>query len=231
MSHRPAALSDRYLNETAKPGALAGNTMSNRAEQEQEMREAFDAGNLERVATRVLVAYGREISSFLAARTQSRSDADEIFSMFTENVWAGLPGFGWRCSMRTWCYVLAHNALRQYAASPQRRQGRNVALSCPGVVSQLVEDLRTATRPYQQTDVKDSFRKLRERLSEEEQLLLLVRIDRAMSFREIALMSLGDVNSDVDSVSREETRLRQAFTRLKANFRRIAEEEGLLDPR
>ena len=208
-----------------------GATVSDRAEQEKAIRDAFDAGDMERAATRTLILYGREVFGYLAARFSDRNDADEVFSMFTEHLWAGLPNFGWRCSMRTWCYVLAHNALRQYAGSAHRRRGRNVALSCPGVLSQLVEDLRTATRPYQQTDVKDNFRQLRERLSEEEQLLLLVRVDRKLSFKEIALMFLGDADPDAAAVQREEARLRQAFTRLKANFRRIAEEEGLLDPR
>jgi RNA polymerase sigma-70 factor, ECF subfamily len=205
--------------------------MSPRQEQEQAIREAFDAGDMERAATRTLGAYGREIFGFLAARVPTHSDADEIFSMFTENLWAGLPKFGWRCSMRTWCYVLAHNARYQYTTAPHRRAGRNVALSCPGVLSQLADDFRTTTRPYLQTEVKDGFRKLRDQLDEEEQLLLLLRVDRKLSFREIAITVLGDADCEAAVLAREEARLRQAFARMRSNFRRLAENAGLLEPK
>lgn len=205
--------------------------MGEREDNEHAIRQAFESGDLETAATTTLVSYGREIFGFLASRTQARSDADETFSMFTEHLWSGLHGFSWRCSMRTWCYAIAHNVLRRYASSPHRRAGRNIALSCPGVLSQLVEDVRTATRPYQHTEVKDNFRKLREQLDEEEQLLLLLRVDRNLKFREIAITVLGDTEVDEATVAREETRLRQVFSRLKTSFRKIAETEGLLDPR
>ncbi|MEY4577238.1 MAG: hypothetical protein RL701_1941 [Pseudomonadota bacterium] len=205
--------------------------MSDHANDESEIRAAFAAGKLELAASGALRLYRHEILSFIGSRLHNRADAEETLSIFAENLWTGLPNFQWRCTLRTWCYTLAHNAVRRFATSAQRRPARNLRLSCPGVLSELVEQMRSATYPYQRTDVKDRFRALREQLDEEDQMLLVLRVDRNLSFREIALTCLGDVDSDDAVIAREEARLRKAFTRLRPELRRLAEAEGLLPPK
>ncbi len=197
---------------------------------EQRIRRAWDAKDFDAVATLTIEAYADQILSFLSARLRSQSDGQEAFSMFVEDLWIGLPQFGWRCSMRTWAYTLARNAANRYATSPHHRIERNLTLSQPSRLSALVERVRTATQVHQRTDVKDRFRALRERLEPDDQTLLMLRIDRDMAWRDIAITMAGDGNLDDDTISRESARLRKAFERVKAELKRVAQEEGLLGP-
>lgn len=197
---------------------------------EQQIRAHFDAGRLEAAATATLEGYGDEILSFLVARLRSASDAQEAFSMFAENLWTGLPGFGWRCSMRTWAYLIARNASTRIATQPQRRWARNLELSKVAGFVELIDRVRTATNAFQQTAVKDRFRALREQLDDEDQMLLVLRVDREMSWRDLAITIAGDEHMDDEAVTREAARLRKAFERVKRQLRELAERDGLLKP-
>src|SRR5512139_2126823 len=63
---------------------------------ETQIRAAFDQGALETAAARTLEAYGDEIFKFLLVRLSNVADAQEAFSMFSEDLWVGLPKFAWR---------------------------------------------------------------------------------------------------------------------------------------
>jgi RNA polymerase sigma-70 factor (ECF subfamily) len=195
---------------------------------EKPIRDAFNAGNLETAATATLDLYGDEIFSFLTVRLRAAGDAQEAFSMFAEDLWVGLPKFAWRSSMRTWAYMVARNAATRYASAPQRRAARNLALSAPGRVSQMVERMRSATQVHQQTVVKDRVRALRERLDPEDQMLLVLRVDRGLAWRDLAIAMTGDADLDDAALDREAARLRKAFERVKAELKQMAKEEGLL---
>ncbi len=193
------------------------------------IRVAWEAQDFQAAATLALEAYGQEILSFLTARMRSVSDAEEAFSMFAEDVWKGLPGFGFRCSMRGWLYALARNAANRYATSPQRRAGRNVPLSRDGAVSALIDRARSATQMHQRTDVKDKIRALRERLPQEDQTLLILFVDRNLPWREIAMVvhEQGEQLDDA-ALDREAARLRKRFERVKSELKALAIAEGLL---
>jgi RNA polymerase sigma-70 factor (ECF subfamily) len=198
---------------------------------EQTIRSAWEARDFEAAATLALQGYGSEIIDFLSARLRSSSDGQEAFSMFAEDLWNGLPGFAWRCSLRTWAYTVARNAANRYATSPHNRRTRHLALASPSRVSVLVERVRSATQAHQRTDIKDKFRALRDRLDQDDQMVLILRIDRDMAWRDIAIAMSGDANLDDDDVARESARLRKAFERVKAELKRMAEEEGLFGSR
>jgi RNA polymerase sigma-70 factor (ECF subfamily) len=205
--------------------------MLKRTDPELSIREAFDAGSFESVINLIVEAYGSEISSFLAARLRGRkSDAQEVFSIFAEDLWKGLPGFAWRCSMRTWCYALARNAAVRYATSQGRRDARQRALENMPFIVRAPDQPRTETSIYRKTSVKDRFRGLRERLDIEDQTLLILRVDKLMSWRDLAIALNGDANLEGDALARECARLRKAFERIKAQLRGLAEREGLLSP-
>jgi RNA polymerase sigma-70 factor (ECF subfamily) len=198
------------------------------SEAEQGIHALWTAGQFEDAATATLEAYGDEILSFLVSRLRSPSDGQEAFSMFAEDLWLGLPKFAWRCSMRTWAYTLARNAAARYATAPQRHAARNLTLSRKGRLSELVERVRSATQIYQRTAVKDRFRVLREKLDPDDQMLLVLRVDRGMAWRDLALTMAGDANLDDAAIDRESSRLRKAFERVKSDLKNMAEQEGLL---
>jgi RNA polymerase sigma-70 factor, ECF subfamily len=195
---------------------------------EQNIRGALMAGNVENAVCLTLEAYSREILSFLVARLGSVSAAQDVFSMFAEDLWIGLPAFAWRCTTRTWCYTLARNAAYRYSTAGHRQPERNLALSSPSAYSALVEQVRSATNLYQRTDVKNRFRALRERLDPEDQTLLILRVDRGLTWRELALAMTGDSALDAVALEREVARLRKAFERIKSELKRWATKEGLL---
>lgn len=197
-------------------------------EREQAIRAAFDAGHMQEAATAVLTLYGDEILSFIHSRSRDRIDSDEAFAMFAEDLWNGLPSFGWRSSVRTWAYTVARNATIRYASSSHRRAARNLRLSCPGAVAALVDQVRNTTECYKRTAVKDRFRALRQQLDIEDQTLLTLRVDRNMSWRELAQTLSGNVDLDEPTIERESARLRKAFERVKRELKRLSESEGLL---
>jgi RNA polymerase sigma-70 factor (ECF subfamily) len=67
---------------------------------EQELRDHFERGDLERTATLFLDRHGREILGFLLNRTRNPTTSADIFSQFAEDFWKGFPGFSWRSSLR-----------------------------------------------------------------------------------------------------------------------------------
>lgn len=198
------------------------------SEYDTAIRAALDANAPHHATELLLDAYGKEILSFLFARLRNASDAQDAFSSFAEDVWTGLPGFGFRCSIRTWSYTLARNAAARLMASPERRHARNLTLSNLGEISALVDRLRSATDVFQRTDVKDRFQALREQLSPDDQMLLVLRVDRGLSFRELALAMSGNVELPEADLAREAARLRKTFERVKAELRAFAEQAGLL---
>jgi RNA polymerase sigma-70 factor (ECF subfamily) len=195
---------------------------------EQAIREAWDADDLGLTATLAMRKHGKEIVSFLAWRLGSPSDGAEAFSMFAEDLWSGLKGFRWRCSLRTWIYVLARNAAQRYAAAPHRRLQRQRAFDGDSRLSAIVQELTTHAPIYQRTDVKTRVRALRERLSPEDQLLLVLRIDRGLAWRDLAMAISGDLEMDDLKLDREAARLRKCFERIKADLRRWAREDGIV---
>ena len=202
-----------------------------RAEFEQTVRAACEAGSFEVETTRALEGYSPEIISFLHARLRSPSDTEEVYSLFAEDLWNGLPGFAWRCSLRTWAYTLARNAAHRFKAAPHNRRERNLTLSRPGRLSGLIESERTRTQLHQRTEVKDQSRALREQFAPDDQMLLILRVDRDMAWRDIAMTMSGDVDLDDEAATREAARLRKSFERLKSELRRAAEQAGLIEPR
>jgi DNA-directed RNA polymerase specialized sigma24 family protein len=198
---------------------------------EQAIRAAFDARDFQTAATRALEAFGREILSFLVARLRTASDAEEAFSMFAEDFWKGLPEFGFRCSVRGWMYTLARNAGNRYASSPQRKRSRNLSFAGSESLAVLIDRVRSETQVHKRTDVKDKVRALRERLESDDQMLLILHVDRGLPWRELAMvMDESGEQLHGETLDREATRLRKRFERIKAELKKLAKKEGLLKP-
>lgn len=196
-------------------------------ELEATIRRACREGDLERAATLTVEAYGGEILAFLIARLRDRSRGEEVFSIFAEKLWVGLPGYEGRCSMRAWAYRIARNAANDYATALPNRAGRHVTLSRHPSLSQLVERVRSATAMHQRTETKDRVRQLRESLAPDDQLLLILRVDRGMAWRELAA-ALSDGRLEGAALEREAARVRKRFERVKDQLRALAEREGLI---
>lgn len=193
---------------------------------EQEIRAARDRGDRQEVVRLGLERYQDEIYSFLCARLGAESDAHEVFSQVTEDLWRHIDGFAWRCSLRTWLYTLARHAAVRFERAPANQAVRHRALSA---VTDPVAVERSRTRPYLRTEVKDRFAALRSTLTPDEQTLLVLRVDRDLAWEEVARVLDDDDDPDDDSLRRKAAALRQRFRQLKDRLREMARAEGLLD--
>lgn len=187
---------------------------------EATLRASGAEGDWCAVATGAIQLYGSELLSFLHALTADPDLADEAFAELGEDLWRGLPAFRWTSSLRTWLYTLARNALNQLRRDPRRRAARNMPIS---IAPELEVVLRTATQQFQRTEVKDAFRTLRDELDPEEHELLLLRLDRELSWKEIARIVGGD-----DEIDTRAAALRKRFERVRERLKKVALDRGLL---
>lgn len=201
-----------------------------REESERRVRAAFDAEDFDTATTSVIEDFGPEIFGFLVARLRSESDASEVFSDFTLDLWKGLPGFQWRCPVRVWAYTLARHAANRYTTAPQRKPARNIPLSQAKGLSQLGESIRSRTLAHLRTETKSRMAVLRERLPIEDQTVLILRVDKNLSWNELALvMSYDGEEPGGDVLKKEAARLRKRFQLAKERLKKMAKDEGLLD--
>ena len=199
-----------------------------RESQEQEVHALCDQGDIGGAVERTLQIYGREILRLMHSVLHQPDLARDAFSMFSENLLKGLPGFRWESSLRTWAYRLARNACYQVMHAPSTRE-QPMSLSA---LPDEVQHPRTETHPWQRTSVKDRFRELRERLKPEERMLLMLRVDQRLSWTEIArvMEEQDEESTGSPELTRRAAALRQQFQRLKTHLRELAMREGLIAP-
>jgi len=196
---------------------------------EKAVHDACRDGDFELAATAALNGFGGEIFGFLVHRLNSESDAAEVFSDFVEDLWRGLQAFEWRSTVRVWMYVLARNAANRHARSPARRASRNVPLSQAPALCEAALQVRTRTRMHLRSEVKSAVAHLRDALPPDDQLVLSLRIDKGLSWAEIAQVLADGRDVGAKERSRAAARLRQRFQKIKARLRKQAEAAGLLD--
>jgi RNA polymerase sigma-70 factor, ECF subfamily len=183
-------------------------------------------GNYDQAIAAAWKEYRTEMLHFLVGALRDEDAAQEVFSAFSEELWKGLPGFRWESSFRTWGYRLLRAACFKYMRSPKRREQ---PVSSP-IPAEKPNDSRTATNPWQKTDVKDGFSALRETLEPDDQMVLLLRINRKMAWTEIArIMDDGEEPMTEEAVRKKAAALRQNFHRIKDQLRKLAVERGLLN--
>jgi RNA polymerase sigma-70 factor, ECF subfamily len=195
---------------------------------EQDVRRAWEDGDLDAVATLAVKRYGPEILGVLAVQLRSTADAADAFSLFAEHLWRGLPGFQWRCSLRAWAHRVARNAAVRWATDGARSPERNLSMEQGGVF-EVADRVRSSTLVHLRTEVKSEIRRLREELPPAEQMLLILRIDKEMEWEEIAA-ALAEQDLDPDELKREAARLRKRFQLVTEKLRELARKRGLLDP-
>lgn len=202
-----------------------------RSHAERDARTAWNRGHYSEVVRFVFEAYGRELYSFAMAQFPGQpSQADEAFSQFSEDFWVSLPQFRWRCSLRAWCYKLLRNAAHRHRRSPFNHRHRRADLSAVQPwLDDLVARTRSQTQPHLRSEVKSEIRLLREQLRREDQDLLILRVDREMSWRDIAHALLPSSDASEDDIRRLEAAARRRFTEVKKRLRKLAVEAGLLE--
>ena len=187
---------------------------------EAEIADLLESNDLPSAAAAILREYGPAILAYLASLARDEDRADDAFSQFCEDLWRGLPGFRRDASVRTWVYKLAWHAWLRNEREPYRRRGRQLATE---EMSRLAAEVRSTTALHLRSEAKDAVARLREQLTPAEQSLLVLRIDRGLSWSDVAsVMSTPEEDLDAQTVAKR-------FQRVKDRLRKLAEDAGLLE--
>ncbi|MDC3952866.1 RNA polymerase sigma factor [Polyangium jinanense] len=205
-------------------------TAEDRGDLERELLTRLATGDRKGAATEVLAAYGPEIYAFLAALHRDESDAEEVFSRFGEALWQGLQRFEGKGSFRTFAYAVARRTSVRFRRDAARRRKREEELDS-AEISGVMAEVRERTAAYLRTTTRSRLATLRASLPEEDQVLLMLRVDRKLPWEELAVVLRGEDEAPLSAEDkrREGARLRKKFQILKQRLREMARREGLLD--
>ena len=171
-----------------------------------ELAPLLGAERLMEATTLVLRSLGPEILGFLSA-VLGNVDGDEVFAAFSESLWRSLAAYRSKCGIRTWAYMLARQQIARHRKGA-RRHPEQVR------ISELADVLQEVRKTY--TTRRATLTQLRNELSIEDRELLILRIDRELSFDEIALLFVEDAaTADDQALHREAARLRKRFQLIK----------------
>lgn len=192
---------------------------------ERDIQESCRKGEFAQAMEWALVGHGPAIMRLMASVLHDYRRSRAAFSLFSEKLRHGLPDFRWECSFRTWAYRLARNACYQVQHLPPDEEKTE---SSSGPMDEAQRQV-LESRPWQRTSIKERVRALREKLSPQERILLLLRVDQRLSWREVArVMSDGDEPLTDEVLDREAAALRQQFKHTKSRLRAMGVEAGLI---
>jgi RNA polymerase sigma-70 factor (ECF subfamily) len=198
-------VSDRVTTQPVPPGEDDGRAAMTRVD--AELRSLLRAEQLMAATTLVLRNLGPEILGFLSA-VLGNVDGDEVFAAFSESLWRSLATYRSECGIRTWAYMLARQQISRHRKGARRHPQPQVR------ISELADVLQEVRRTY--TTRRATLTRLRNELSIEDRELLILRIDRELSFDEIALLFVEDPSTaDEQALRRESARLRKRFQLIK----------------
>ncbi len=185
---------------------------------EKVIRTHLDGGALEQAASAAVRGYGPQILGWMRS-SMPAGDADDAFGIFCESLWKQLGSFRGESSLLTWAYHLAMGASRRVIADPYRKRGGALATA---EMEALAQEVRSTTAVHLRQSTADAMTKLRSQLDFEEQTLLILRVDRDLSWTDIATIM------SEQGKPASEPALRKRFERLKAKIKQLAVDEGLL---
>jgi len=180
-------------------------------ELDAKVRALVARGEHDRATERILREYGDELARYLRSQLPIDADAHDGFQRMSEELWKSLARFDGRCSTRTWCYMLA-----RHAAIFIRTQPRNAREQ---LVSSIPSIQQAATEMFSRSLVERAHQheilvEAKEALDPDDRTLLVLRIDRNLSWREIAVVLLGEDASEAD-VTKKSASIRKQFERVK----------------
>jgi len=161
---------------------------------ETRLRELVSRGELADAIAAVVRGYGPEIVAYVSSALRTNdADVADVFAMFCEDVCRGLPSFRFDATVRTWAYVVARRACLRHLRQARRRANR---FDGPDELEQIAANVRTATLEHLRTTNVDRLAKIRDELDHDARTLLILRVDRGLAWREVALVMIGGESED-----------------------------------
>ncbi len=174
------------------------------------------AGRYDEATADLLRLYGAEVTGLLVALARDDAQAADAYSLFCERTWRSLPQFRFESSLRTWAYVLARRSMSDVRRGEHR--GPVVLAASPSQLPDIVQQVRSTTQAHLRTTNKRKLDRLRQLLSPEDQLLLVLRLDRDMAWDEIARVFSDEDHPEPQQLGRSAAALRKRFSRAKSRL-------------
>lgn len=178
-------------------------------------------GELAAATDALLTGYGAEIRSYLHALIGDPEAAEDAYSTFAVNVWRGLATWRREGTARAWAYRVAWNAASRHHRDPWRR--RRVQLPT-GAASRLAA-LPVSSAPRSRERRLEALAELRTALAPAERTLLILKVDRGLSWSEAAVVLAAEGEPAAPAA------LRKRFERLVRKLARLAAARGLVGRR
>jgi RNA polymerase sigma-70 factor (ECF subfamily) len=189
---------------------------------EMAVREALARDDVREAVESTLALYGAEVFGFMTGVVDDPVMARDVYVRFAERMWRAVGRFRWHCSLRTWCYALARSEMARRRAEPPRSarvpSARATLTAGPDVDSLSACTMAGGT-------LRGRVDILRSELVPEDRELLVLRVDRGFSWRDMALTILDNVSED--EIERESARLRLRFVAVKEQLARAAAAHGI----
>jgi RNA polymerase sigma-70 factor (ECF subfamily) len=175
----------------------------------------LEAGDTRAGAAAAIEGLGPAVFGLLCA-LHGEDDAQDVFSAFAEDLWRGLPGFRWECSLRAWAFRIARNASHRFRRDPWRVRKERLRSSAASCLARSVSSASLRQGGDERIEVLGAD------LDPDDRALLVLRVRREMTWEEIAV-ALSSEDHEVTAAA-----LRKRFERLKARMAAMARDKGLL---
>ena len=193
---------------------------------ERRIRRHHQRSELKEAATAAIEGFGPEILGFLVAVVRDKPLAGEVFAQFCEELWSRLAAFHWKASFRPWLYGLAWMAWQRLRREPHFR--KTISLPEEPEITAAEERVRTVELARSESALDEGVARLRQSLDPEDQALLILRIDRRMSWEEIATVMISSEEArDVAALGRKAAFVQKRFSLVTANLKQLAREKQL----
>jgi RNA polymerase sigma-70 factor (ECF subfamily) len=183
---------------------------------ESRIAASIAASRFAEAATEALRGFGPELLGYLIGTCGNDDLGHDAFAELCERMWKGLPQFRGECSFRAWCYRIARSVCLDQKKRAHRHRERPALSHEISAVAMNV----ASTRPtYLRSEIRDRFADVRAALDDDEQALLVLRLDRNLSWPEIA--AIFAEGAPIDPAT-----LRKRFERIKRRLRDVLLREG-----
>jgi RNA polymerase sigma-70 factor (ECF subfamily) len=184
---------------------------------DEQVRALMERGEGKEALTVALRTLGPEVLGYLENVLGERDDARDVLQTFAEDLWTWLPSYRGG-SLRAAAYRIAWHAAARFRREAWRRRRERMRTTMASRIAASIAspESRLATSP------QDRLARLRASLEPEERTLLILRLDREMSWNEVAEV-LSVEGDPVDAAA-----VRKRFERVKDKLAKLAKKQGLI---
>jgi RNA polymerase sigma-70 factor, ECF subfamily len=175
---------------------------------DEELLQRYRAGEVGGF-NELMERYRRPLFSVIWRMVHDRNEAEDIFQETFFRVLKHHQRFDAERKFSTWLYTIATNLCRDF----QRRQGRSPMTSCDAVPEAETEC--SSESEVFSNEVSAKLERALERLSPEQREVFLLREQAGLSFKEIAAVTHGNLNTVLGRMHLALKKLREELSDLR----------------